>query len=353
MTASRQMQPQIVHETEVHRQHVRLKIPIQVEVDGVRYQVDDWSMGGFGIESDITSRQPGERFPAKLTFPFEDFEIVLRLDCQMVYVLSDTNRFGCRFVSLSRDQIGLFRYLVDAYLSGEVVSAGDILGLRGRDGGAQARLDQLTANPFEEEETTGRRLRRIAGYALVGLLGAGLLATIWFGVEQRFLTVEATAAVVDAPVFEVRAPASGILQPASIGEDVRDGQRLGTVRDRDGMASDVVSPCECRVMSWQVLPGQYAQEGEAVVTLVATDRPVLVRAEVPMDAVDRLSVGDRALVQLPGQGGSLSGQIERIDLRQGFRGDIAAPRTSVRVMVRTDSPLDIEQVGTVARVRFP
>ena len=35
------MQPQIVHESEVHRQHVRLKIPIQVEIDGVRYQVDD------------------------------------------------------------------------------------------------------------------------------------------------------------------------------------------------------------------------------------------------------------------------------------------------------------------------
>jgi mannuronan synthase len=347
------MQPQIVHETEVHRQHVRLKIPIQVEIDGVRYQVDDWSMGGFGIESDMTSRQAGERFSAKLTFPFEDFEIVLRLDCQMVYLLSDASRFGCRFVSLSRDQIGLFRYLVDAYLSGEVVSAGDILGLRGRDGSAQARLEQLAANPFAEEEGTGRRIRRIAGYALLGLLGVALVAAVWYGVEERFLTVQASAAVVDAPVFRVRAPASGILQPASIGEEVRAGQRLATIRDRDGLASDVVSPCACRVMTWQVLPGQYAQEGEAVVTLVATDRPVLVRAEVPMDAVDRLQVGDRAVVHLPGRDGALSGQIERIDLRQGFAAELpATPRATVRVMVRTDSPLEVEQVGTVARVRF-
>ena len=40
------MRPQIVHDTEVHRQHVRLKIPIQVEIDGIRHQVDDWSVGG-------------------------------------------------------------------------------------------------------------------------------------------------------------------------------------------------------------------------------------------------------------------------------------------------------------------
>ena len=72
------MQPQIVHEAEVHRQHIRLKIPIQVEIDGVRYTVDDWSVGGFGVESIMTSRQPGEHFPVKLIFPFEEFEMSMR-----------------------------------------------------------------------------------------------------------------------------------------------------------------------------------------------------------------------------------------------------------------------------------
>ena len=55
------MKPQIVHEAEIHRQHVRLRIPIAVEVDGTRFTVDDWSMGGFGVAGPITSRQPGER----------------------------------------------------------------------------------------------------------------------------------------------------------------------------------------------------------------------------------------------------------------------------------------------------
>jgi alginate biosynthesis protein Alg44 len=127
------MQPQVVHEAEVHRQHVRLKIPIQVEIDGVRYQVDDWSMGGFGVESVMTSRQAGEKFSARLFFPFEDFDMSMRFDARMIYADQEHGRFGCAFVSISQDQSALFRYLIDAYLSGEVVSAGDILQVRGRE----------------------------------------------------------------------------------------------------------------------------------------------------------------------------------------------------------------------------
>src|SRR5512134_518893 len=99
------MQPQIVHEAEIHRQHVRLRIPIVVEIDGTRYGVDDWSIGGFGVAGPITSRQPGERYPARLIFPFEDFEITLRLDCQMIYVLPDGSRFGSKFLALSQGQV--------------------------------------------------------------------------------------------------------------------------------------------------------------------------------------------------------------------------------------------------------
>ena len=121
------MKPQIVHEAEIHRQHVRLRIPIVIEIDGTRFGVDDWSMGGFGIAGPITSRQPGERLSSRLIFPFEDFELTLRLEIQMVYILPELPRFGGRFVALSQGQLSLFRFIVDAYLSGELISGGDIL----------------------------------------------------------------------------------------------------------------------------------------------------------------------------------------------------------------------------------
>ena len=109
------MKPQIVHEAEIHRQHVRLRIPIAVEVDGTRFTVDDWSMGGFGVAGPISSRQPGEHFAVRLIFPFEDFELTLRLEAQMVYTLPDLPRFGARFVDLSMGQLALFRaHAIDA-----------------------------------------------------------------------------------------------------------------------------------------------------------------------------------------------------------------------------------------------
>ena len=52
------MKPQIVHEAEIHRQYVRLRIPIGVEIDGKRYSVDDWSMGGFGAPDGGADRIP-------------------------------------------------------------------------------------------------------------------------------------------------------------------------------------------------------------------------------------------------------------------------------------------------------
>lgn len=346
------MQPQIVHEAEVHRQHVRLKIPIQVEIDGVRYQIDDWSMGGFGIESEVASRQPGEKFTAKLTFPFEDFDVAMRLDCQMVYVLSDASRFGCRFVALTKDQVALFRYLIDAYLSGEVVSAGDILSVRARDNTAQARLDALAADPFAAEDSTGRRIKRYAGYGLLGLAGLALAALVVLGVQERFLTLEATAAVVDAPIHRVRAPAAGSLQPLTIGDPVRPGQTVAYVETLEFGVVPVLSPCACILLQWLALDGEYVQEGEAVLALAASDQPVTVRAEVPVGTVERLQIGDRAEIRLLGRGAPISGQIERIDTRLPLVDGRPGGRQVAQVVIRPDQPLALDDLGTPARVRF-
>ena len=95
------MRPQIVHETEVHRRHVRLNIPIQVEIDGIRHQVDDWSLGGLAVEIVLTPRKPDERFWVRLIFPFEEFELTMRREARMVYVDQGHGRFGCDFLAVS------------------------------------------------------------------------------------------------------------------------------------------------------------------------------------------------------------------------------------------------------------
>ena len=184
------MKPRIVHETEVHRQHVRLKIPIRVEIDGTRYQVDDWSVGGFGVENVVASRQPGERFRCRIIFPFSDFELAMRVEAQMVYVDLDNQRFGCRFLALTTDQLDVFHYVVDAYLSGEIVTANDLLHVHARSNAAEARAGApfgAVADPQQrpEDESPARRARRWTAYAALGLAGLFMLGLIAVGVNER------------------------------------------------------------------------------------------------------------------------------------------------------------------------
>jgi alginate biosynthesis protein Alg44 len=234
-----QQQPQqIVHEAEVHRQHVRLKIPIGVEVDGTRYVVDDWSMGGFGVATPITSRQPGERFPVRLIFPFEDFEVSLRLDCLMVYVDPEAERFGCRFLALSQGQLSLFRYLVDAYLSGEIVTGGTCSAwpagtTRPRPGPRRRSSGRSSRRRWRAALATLRRLRP----PLPGRARARRLRRP--RAQERFLTVSTDKAVIEAPIFRLKAPIAGTvdstIQPDAIvrrGDPVARIAGSGTPRPR-------------------------------------------------------------------------------------------------------------------------
>jgi alginate biosynthesis protein Alg44 len=262
------MQPLVVHEAEVHRQHVRLKIPIQVEIDGVRYQVDDWSMGGFGVESVMTSRQPGERFSARLFFPFEDFDMSMRFDARMVYADQEHGRFGCAFVSISQDQSSLFRYLVDAYLSGEVVSAGDVLQVRGREHTATTRRQQVD-DLFPQEQPWSAPIKRYAVYAGFGLAGLALLAFVVFGIKERYFTIQASNAFVEAPVVQIRAPIAGrLISALRPGEPLVIGSPLGTLYGIDGVSVSLESPCDCAVLQQIGENGQQYQSGDPLVTLI-------------------------------------------------------------------------------------
>lgn len=351
------MQPQIVHESEVHRQHVRLKIPIQVEIDGIRYQVDDWSLGGIGVESVMTSRRPGERFSLRLIFPFEGFEMIMRLDTRMVYVDQDHGRFGCAFTGMTREHAEIFRYLVDAFLAGEVVSASDILQVRARDNTAPARL-QPVYEPRPADEAWPARVRRHGALAAFGLAGLALLAVIFFGLKERYFTIQTDSAVIEAPVVPIRAPIAGrFVSTLEAGERIADGTLLGTVQALDGTIVTLESPCDCLILEQLGLDGQHYQFGDDLIALVRAEQPLMVHAQLPLDQAERLEVGGRAEIRFPGRAGPLYGQVERIDFRPGLaavrdRAEQPLSRRLAQVVVRPDRPFEFGDFGVLVSVRF-
>ncbi len=341
-------EPQIDTETEVHRRHVRLRIPVGVEIDGVRYVTDDWSVGGFGVLADLPGRRPGDRFTVRMVLPFEDFEIVLPVDCELVYINDDPERFGCRFLGLSRGQLELFRFITDAYLSGEMVSAGDVLAVVARTG------ESPQLRPLLEEE--GGRLRRWLGHAALVLVAVLLAGVAGLGIWQRWFVITTEEAVIWTPLVTLEAPLAGRVVAAPARPIYRPGDIIARIEALDERVVFLESPCECAVVSWKTLPGQYAAPGEPVVVLADANEPLLVRARLPVRDALRLEVGQRAQVWLPGEAEPRLAQITRIDFRPDLarlgqgEGDIG-PRKAL-VFLRPDRPFDFDRLGSLVRVRF-
>jgi mannuronan synthase len=348
------MRPQIVHEAEVHRQHVRLKIPILVEIDGIRYQVDDWSVGGLAVESVLTSRKPDDRFWVRLIFPFEEFELTMRREARMVYVDQGHGRFGCAFLGLSERHAEVLRYLVDAYLAGELVSAGDLLQARARGNPAPVAIEAAyDAGGDDAPWPANRRYRTCASFALAGL---ALLAVVAFGVWERHFAMALTATI-EAPVVEVRAPIAGrFVSALEPGERVVEGAALGRVQALDAAPLTLESPCDCRVLDQLGLSGLYYQAGDPLVALIPAQEPLMVRAHLALDQAERLGVGDRAEIHVPGRGEPMLGQIAQIDFTPALqalrtRAEPTSPRLA-EVLVRPDLPFDFQDFGSLVSIRF-
>ena len=101
---------------------------------------------------------------------------------------------------------------------------------RGR--GTVRRWDQGTY--LIEEEAAGRRVKRQVGFGLLGIAGLALVGLTGLGFKDRFLTPEAESAVIEAPIFRVRATGDGILEGREITDLLRRGDIRANVRLEPG-----------------------------------------------------------------------------------------------------------------------
>ncbi|NJN46778.1 MAG: PilZ domain-containing protein [Candidatus Competibacteraceae bacterium] len=152
-----------IHEAEVQRQHARHRLPIKVVLRDTVFSVTDWSLGGLsidlsGIDWDLEfsdGPQVGELVPLQLLFEFVGFTFSLAVNGEIRNWQSETKRtvptapsvkssvpllpvrkaeqaeelqrLGVQFVNLTPQQSAFLRYLLDAYIAGELVEAADLL----------------------------------------------------------------------------------------------------------------------------------------------------------------------------------------------------------------------------------
>lgn len=311
--------PQLVHEAEAQRQHIRIQLPAEVNIDGTHYTVADWSNGGMALRAQEGRSLPheiqaGTVFNVVVYFRFEGFNLDVPLRIQITNVSEDRQRFGCSFYELDRNQRSLIQYFVTSYISGELVQVQDVIDVVARNNMTKARNIPSATEGLTSQQLLKRKLDtgiRSAGVALITLLLVGYIA---LSVYEELYVVKASSAKVAAETLTVDTPAGGKIyyRPLSVDTQVEKGQPLITVATSTGNALSVDSPCNCIVKGRLLENNRIVNKGQPALELVMPDAKTHVEALISHEDAIKIAVGQEALIALPGHDQHLRGTISSI-----------------------------------------
>ena len=341
--------PNLVHEADAQRHHVRVKLPAKIEIKGMSYDMTDWSTGGAQVklpaQDDSAVFADGKVHQARLTFDIDGFMIVVPMTVELRHVenKSDGGFIGLRYIDMTKEQIVIMQHLVSGYVTGTLTSVDDIIHVMSRNNFTKAR--QVPKR--EEALTIGEKTSLLAKRIAVPLITMMLLVYVFVSVfEQKFM-VSAEKAVITGSSMAVIASAGGVVnfQDLNNGDTVKKGDVLMTVLSETGTTTGIDSPCDCIVEDRPVDAGTMIGKGSVVLRLIPLEAPLRIEAYVSYEEAIRLSKGQLALVHLPGADGNYSGTIASITIG-------TAAEARAKVTITPDRVLPSGLVGTPVSVKI-
>ncbi len=245
----------VTRESRSGRRHIRARMPVDLELDGARYRANDISIGGFGIEGMTTVRQVGESLTVSVLLPFRDYDFKMTLTCEVAHIDRQKVYIGFRFVDITETQVALLGYLIQSYLSGELVTVENLLSVPQISGGARAVGKVAGVDKPTARQLVGQGVR----YVVLGVAGLVVMGVLGLSFYDRFFTVDAELAALTAPRIALRAPADGrlVVDPSLVGRNVEIGTRLFAIRDPDvasliAEAEAVITKQQAKLVGLQV-----------------------------------------------------------------------------------------------------
>lgn len=355
------------HESESQRQYARIKIPARLilEVNGKieRFQLLDLSAGGFAFESkDVTQNPNG--FRGRLEFNVDGFVFMMPISFD-IKGTDQAGRLGCSFQNMSYLEVSSLRHIITAYLSGELVTAGDMIAILGRDNFTKERSkkDSHVLEGFD-------KLKAAIGSVLFFLIGLGAFSFVAVKLWAVLFVVHSSVAVVSSKSYSVTTPREGVINIlAAKGEKVKMGQVIGTFSsplvtflsantDLNALNSEsikpfmtqsylgsLMSPCNCVVESVYAVNGEYLNKGRSVLSLTGESDAPYVSASFPSSDIKYLNIGKEVEVNVAGS--AMSGHVERLSVGQDRNGQFL---DTVKVLIKTESSALTGLVGMPATV---
>jgi alginate biosynthesis protein Alg44 len=334
---------QLVHEHETQRQHVRIRIPARAQVAGRDYAVRDLSAGGAALEGVDLAFLPGNEIALTLVVPFSGYAFHAGFSARVEYYNAAAKTLGLRFSALNNEQVSLLAALIRSYMSGVVMTQGEILNVVARDNFLKLRREETAPRRL----TAGQALWRALPALLALAAGIGAFAFIGANIYDKLYVLHSEQASVALETLTLRAAADGVFT-AQIPEGtdtVARGQTLGTITPATGAPVALASPCTCTLAAQFAQDGMVRMVGEPVFRLIPAEAAPLVKAQLPSDQAQRLGLGGRASFHIAGEAGAFAGKIAAIEA-QG----VASPLSVVTI--RPDIALPYRLSERPARVSF-
>jgi len=206
----------ISRERPSQRRHHRVSTPIDIVIDDQLYNVSDWSLGGFKIDTWIDNGlTPGDEFECNFSLPFQGFFVAFNI-CLTV-IRADSGVLAAKFVELSDRQTELLEHFVEELLRGNMTSVGDTI----------LRIDSPVTpvstapdpNPKGELPIKRWPVKLLIMTSIYGCMGVLLFTYILFTLWANFLSLEVETGVVTAPIEAVVSSTDGKIRKVSASID--------------------------------------------------------------------------------------------------------------------------------------
>ena len=371
MSSTTVLPTNVVHEAIDERQFVRAKIPARLVLQGggvkdMECEIQDISLGGIGLLLD----QPlkiGSLFNGSIKLKLHTVD--LNIDTKLKIVSQRGREVGAEFVELDRQKRDILRYIISAYMSGDIADINGLFNVMQRENYIKERKTKQA-----NARTPGERLKAALGSLLFFCAGAAALALIVYKSYLLFFQMPAAQAVVSANAYVISMPENGNLRylidpgqtSVSVGQPLAsvstqlassltspaDIAAMANLSDQDAAAllgrvtveTVIASPCDCSLYFPAPRLDGFAYKQQELVHLLPKDQPLNIKASVPFDRMDKLERVRAVEMRVLGNDETFSGEIisSRVDDQ----------RQMVELTIKPDRQLPLSDYQLPAAVEF-
>ncbi|MGX1126284.1 PilZ domain-containing protein [Pseudomonas sp. HLS-6 TE3448] len=236
----------VVHEAIDERQYVRTKLNARVLLSATgqpsfESTLQDISLGGIGLVH-ADPLKIGSLYNASIKLRLN--QIDLNIDSKVKIVSQRGQEVGAQFVDLDAQKRDILRYIITAYMSGEIADINGLFNVMQRENYIKERK-----HTYASARSAGDRLKAMTGTLLYTAAGIAALSFVAYKSYLLLFRIPALQAQVSANAQVISMPDNGyvkfLLQPGQT--EVKAGEPVASISTQ--LATSFTSPADMKAVA--------------------------------------------------------------------------------------------------------